>query len=174
MASRTTGDFAKAIKEAFLERGWKRHRSKEYVSAYSRALGDDAVISVHLGVHSRRKIPHVDPLVVVENLKLRARLDALSMDQTDCRTAQVLLWMIPGVNDLWGGRYEFVCGGERTEKEAIELLLKSIEEHAIPYLTPYAKSENLVPFLRAAIDQSLDRRMTITDAQTKLTVMSEN
>jgi hypothetical protein len=173
MTTRTTGDFARTVKEAFLAAGWKRHRSKEYVNAYSKVFGSDAIISVHVSIHSKNKIPRVDPLVVVENLKLGARLDALSMDQTDCRTAQVLLLMIPGVEELWGGT-QFICGGERTEKEAIELLLKSIEEYAIPYLTPYAKTENLVPLLRAAVDRTLDFRVTITDARIKLAAMSEN
>ena len=50
----------------------------------------------------------------------------------------------------------------------------NVRDHAIPYLTPYAKIENLVSFLRVEIDQSLDRRVTIIDAQTKLAVMSEN
>jgi hypothetical protein len=176
MSSSTASSIRTRVKSAFVGAGYKSEPSNRY----SKKIANDTVFFVYPRIKMIDGVPHFDPMIGIDNLRLGERigqlklLKLLKLEDVNCRVAYMFLYQFEAVREQWNSRTYLAAGDVRSEEEAISLMLQNLEEHAIPFLIQYSGIENVTALMRNYIARKEDRRLVVMDAKEKLEMLAPN
>src|SRR5438876_126529 len=92
---------------------------------------------IYPGIGSTRAHVRLNPIVGIENLTLKTRLQRSEHADIDPRACHLLLGSLKEVHDLWEGTSAIYIKKDGPSLDAIRLLLRALNDYALPLLKKY-------------------------------------
>jgi hypothetical protein len=138
---------------------------------FAKRIGQETDVFVYPQVGSKSSILELQPIVGIENVTLRSRLQILGKEDADLRVGYALLGTVPGVSELWGGRFILWQPKGQSTAPMVELFIAAMEKIVCPRFSAYDSVEKVITLIERYIESSTFGDLIVADAREKLSIL---
>lgn len=157
------------VTSALLSSGYVKAKGGKFL----KRIGQETDVFVYPGIGSKSSILTLQPIVGIENLTLRSRLESIEAENTDGRVGYLYMGQVPGVSEQWGGFGLWQPKGQPTTP-MVEMFMTAMEKIVCPRLAVYDSVNQVIDLLERYIASLDDRDLVVADAPEKLAILRSN